>query len=235
MFDYSVITFGLPILLRGLLATIIYCAIGTVIGASLGLLVAMMRLSRSRILQIISTMFVELFRNTPFLVQAFLIYFGLAQWGIRLSAPVAGVVILSIYGAAQFSEIIRSAIQSVPRGQLESARALGIPYVSAMRRIVVPQSMNYLVPTMTNQVIGLIKESAALAIITVPELSMASQKVVGETFRPVETYLITAVIYWLLTTAVARGLREYTNYLGRRRNHAPPSAAPAASMGPSHE
>src|SRR5262249_40294317 len=104
--------------------------------------------------------------------------------------------------AAYFSEAIRGAILSVPRGQSESARALGLPYPRTLRRIVAPQMMGYLLPALTNQIIGVVKDSAILSVITVPEMAMAAQQVLGETFGPVESYTMAALAYWVITTAV---------------------------------
>jgi polar amino acid transport system permease protein len=220
MFDYSVIDFGLVIILKGALATLVYCAIATVVGLTIGILVALARISKRRSLRLLAACFIEPFRNTPFLVQAFFIYFGLAQLGVRLSAPVAGIIILSLYGTALFAEAIRGGILSVPTGQLEAARAMGMPYGESMRRIVFPQMIGYMTPVITNLTIGLIKDSAALAIITVPELAMAAQVVVGETFRPVETYIIVATIYWVMTTSVTRIFSTLHRQSQRRRGRA---------------
>ena len=217
MFDFSVIEFAFPLFLEGAIATLLFCALATAAGLVFGTVVALGRLSKRKILRGLSLAFIEPFRNTPFLVQAFLIYFGLAQFGFRMSAQVAGAVILCLYGTALFAEAIRGSIQSVPKGQLEAARAVGMPYLVAMRRIVMPQTIGYLIPVLTNLIIGLIKDSAALSIITVPELSMAAQRVVGTTFRPIETYVFVAVVYWLMTSSVALGLSALGIGHSRRR------------------
>lgn len=232
VFDFSVIEFAFPIFLKGAIATVVFCAIATVCGLLFGTVVALGRVSKRPWLRGESLIFIEPFRNTPFLVQAFLIYFGLAQLGLRLSAPVAGAVILSLYAAANFAEAIRGGILSVPKGQLEAARAVGMPYLTAMRRIVFPQTAGYMFPMLTNLVIGLIKDSAALSVITVPELAMAAQTVVGQTFRPIETYLFVAVVYWLLTTSVTKLIQALHKSIVRRRTglaSALGNAAPAYS------
>jgi His/Glu/Gln/Arg/opine family amino acid ABC transporter permease subunit len=205
-FDLSMIAFGLPILLRGLVNTIIFCALSTVIGLMLATAIALARLSASRTLRWPALGFVTASRNTPFLIQAFLTYFGLAYLGLRLNASFAGVLVLTLFASANFSESLRGAILSVPKGQMEAARAVGMPYLGAMLRIVFPQALGYLIPSLTNQIIGLIKESAALSVITVPEVAMAGQMVLGESFGPIETYAMVAVLYWLLITAVATAM-----------------------------
>lgn len=202
-FDLAVFNFGLPILLKGLANTILFCSVSIVCGFIIACLIALCRLSRHLYLQVPAMWFVEIFRNTPFLVQAFILFFAFPRLGIRIDATVAGIMVLSLYAGAYFSESIRGAVLSVPKGQLEVARALGMPYLRAMRRIVLPQSLGYLLPATTNQIIGVIKDSAALSVITVPELSMAAQVVLGESFSPVETYVMVAILYWALTACVA--------------------------------
>src|SRR4029079_11430326 len=127
-FDTAVVSFGLPIILMGLLHTIFYCAVSITAGFFLGTAVALSRLSRHLFLQWPALAFVELFRNTPFLVQAFSIYFILPRLGLRLEAPAAGILALTLYAGAVFSESVRGAILSVPKGQMQAARALGMPH-----------------------------------------------------------------------------------------------------------
>jgi His/Glu/Gln/Arg/opine family amino acid ABC transporter permease subunit len=201
-FDFSVIAYGLPIFAEGLVNTIFFCTLAIAGGLPLATAVALWRLSRRRLLRLPATAFVETLRNTPFLVQVFLLYFALPALGLRLGATAAGVIALTAYAGAYFAEAIRGAILSVPRGQMESARALGMPYFRALRRIVAPQMMGYLLPSLTNQMIGVIKDSAVLSVITVPDMAMAAQQVLGETFAPVESYVMVAALYWALTAAV---------------------------------
>jgi His/Glu/Gln/Arg/opine family amino acid ABC transporter permease subunit len=205
--DTSVIAFGLPIILVGLLHTTLFCTISIASGFLLAWFLALCRISRHRFLRSAAQVYLEIFRNTPFLVQAFTVYFIFPKFGLRLDATTAGILVLTMYAGANMSESIRGAILSVPKGQMQAARALGMSHFTAMRRIVFPQMLGYLLPSLTNQVIGLIKESAALSVISVPEMSMAGQIVLGESFSPVETYIMIAVLYWVLTAAVATGMR----------------------------
>jgi polar amino acid transport system permease protein len=206
-FDVSVISNGAPALLHGLLNTVLFCAGGTALGLVVGLAVALIRLSGPWPLRWIAIGYVEVVRDTPFLIQAFLLFFGLAYFGIGMSASTAGLVVLTLYGGANFSESIRAAILSVPKGQMDAARALGLSYFVAMLKVVFPQTWGFLLPSLTNQVVGLIKESAALSVITVPELALAAQVIVGDTFSPVETYVAVTTLYWLLITALTAGFR----------------------------
>ena len=220
-FDVEVITGSWPVFARGLANTVLFCVVGVAAGLVVGVLVAFARLSRRRPLRWAAGAFVEVVRDTPFLVQVFLIFYVLPAVGVRLAATTAGLCALSLYGGAYFAESIRGAILSVPRGQLDAARAVGMPYALAMRRVVFPQMMGYLLPSLTNQIIGLVKDSAVLSIITVPELTMAAQVVLGTTFSPVETYTMVALLYWALTAAVAAGmLRLERRALAYRRAEA---------------
>lgn len=215
--EFSIILDSLPALMLGMVNTVVFSVIAALFGLVIGLGIAQLRNNASHgfgasCSRMLAAGFVEIFRNTPFLVQAFLIYFGLAEWGIRLNAWICGILVLSLYASANFSESIRAGLASVPPGQTEAARALGFRPFFIIFRIVLPQSVGYLVPALTNQFIGLIKDSAALSVITVPEVAMAAQQIVGTTFDPVETYAAVAFLYWFVTTLLATGL----NWMERR-------------------
>jgi His/Glu/Gln/Arg/opine family amino acid ABC transporter permease subunit len=207
-FDVSVIVNGMPALLLGLVSTVLFCAGGAVLGLLAGLMLAIARLSGPAPLRWAAIAYVEIIRDTPFLIQAFLLFFGLAYFDMALSATTAGLLALTLYAAANFSESIRAAIQSVPKGQTDAARALGLRYVVTMGRVVFPQAWGLLIPSLTNQTVGLIKDSAALSVITVPEMAMAAQIIVGDTFSPVEIYVTITTLYWLLITVVIRAFRQ---------------------------
>src|SRR5437879_3558758 len=123
-FDFSVIAFGLPIFAEGLVNTVLFCVVAIAGGLPLATALALARLSRRAIVRLPATSIVEMLRNTPFLVQVFLLYFALPALGMRLGATTAGLVALTAYAGAYFAEAIRGAILSIPHGQLESARAL---------------------------------------------------------------------------------------------------------------
>ena len=219
-FDLSVVSYGLPLLLGGLVNTVLFSLSAIAIALMLAPIVAVARLSRRASLRWAATCYVEAIRNTPFLIQAFLFFYGLAALGIRVNAVLAGIVTLSIFGTATFSESFRGAIGSVPRGQLESARAVGMSYRLALLRIIFPQMWGYLIPSLANQATGVIKECAVLSVITVPEVAMAAQFVIGETFAPAETYAMVAVLYWALTSAVTGAISLVEHWLTKRRSHA---------------
>jgi His/Glu/Gln/Arg/opine family amino acid ABC transporter permease subunit len=205
-FKMSVITENWPIFASGLLATVIFCVVSTVLGLIVAVPIALGQLSGRWWWRVLPRALVEIVRDTPFLVQVFVIYFVLPAMGIPMSSTVAGLLALSVYGAVYFSESIRGAILSVPKGQVDAARATGMSQSLAMRRIVFPQMLGYVLPPLGNQIIGLIKDSAVLSIIAVPELTMAFQNVLGTTFAAPETFATVAVLYWALTATVAFGM-----------------------------
>lgn len=201
-FSFSIIADTWPTFMSGLITTVIFCFCGTVLGLVLAVPIALAHFSRSWLWRVPAKVLVEIVRDTPFLVQVFVIYFVFPATGIPMSSTVAGILALTIHGAVYFSESIRGAILSVPKGQVDAARATGMSYPLTMRKIVFPQMMGYVLPSISNQIVGLIKDSAVLSIISVPELSMAFNNVLGTTFAAPEAFVAVTVLYWLLTSAV---------------------------------
>ncbi len=196
-----------PRILMGFWMTIKIVVLAIALGLPFGVVLALARRSRLRVLSWSGLAFIEIFRNTPFIIQVFLIYYVLPFYGLRLPAEQVGVLALAAFGSAYFAEVIRSGIDAVPSGQLESARAIGMSDLQAMRHIVLPQSLAIILPPLTNQMLSLIKESAILSTITVQEMTMTALRVQGETFRPFEAFIMIALLYWLLNEVVAIAMR----------------------------
>jgi polar amino acid transport system permease protein len=192
-----------PLLLAALATTLRICFIATAIAMLLGFAMALALRSRSRSLAWLARIYVEIMRGTPILVVLFLLYYGGPTIGLTLDAEPVGILGLSLYGAGYFAEIFRAGLQSIPVGQVEAARMLGISPRHIVARIQVPQMLSLVVPPSINQVIVLIKESAALSIITVPEITKVGAQIANETFAVVAPYLIVALLYWLVVEAVA--------------------------------
>ncbi|WP_342642111.1 amino acid ABC transporter permease [Rhodoligotrophos ferricapiens] len=205
-FDPSVILGNAGLFAHGLLVTVAICAAALPLGFIGGVLLALALLSGRRILALPALALIELVRNIPFLIQIFLVFFGLPFLGIRLSPQVVGIAMLAVYASGYFAEIVRGAILSVPAGQREAATALGMHRGLAFRKVIFPQLLGYLIPASANLTITLIKESAVLSIITVAELTYISQMIIGRTFAPAEVFLTIALLYWALTAAVAGAL-----------------------------
>jgi polar amino acid transport system permease protein len=206
-----------PLLLAGLLLTVEICGVALLIGFILGLLLALLATLRVRTVRTLIFVYVAVLRGTPLLIQLFILYYGGPAFGVVLSAFTAGVVGLSLYSSAYFSEIFRAGLESIPHGQIEAAKVVGLTRLQIFRRIQLPQMMALVLPPITNQAISLIKESAVLSVITVPELTFRTTRMVTETFAVVEPYLMLAMLYWILTSAIAQlgqqSERVLTKYL----------------------
>lgn len=196
-----------PRILLGFWLTIKIVVLAILLGLPMGVLLALLRRSRLRALRWLAIAFIEVFRNTPFIIQVFLIYYVLPFYGLRLPAELVGVLALAAFGSAYFAEVIRAGIDAIPAGQLESARAIGMSDIQAMRNVILPQSLGIILPPLTNQMLSLVKESAILSTITVQEMTMTAIRVQGETFRPFEAFIMIALLYWLLNELVAMGMR----------------------------
>ena len=206
-----------PMLLLGFWLTlkIVTCAI--ILGVPLGLFLALGRRSKFFIISFLSTSFIEVFRNTPFIIQVFLFYYVLPFYGLRLSAEYVGILALAAFSSAYFAEIIRAGIDAVPKGQLESAKAIGMTDWQAMKNIILPQTLSIVIPPLTNQTLTLIKESAILSTITVHELTMTGLMVQGETFRPFEVFIMVALLYWALNETIATIMRRFEKKFSKHR------------------
>ncbi len=205
-----------PRILVGFWLTIKIVVLAIAIGLPLGVFLALARRSRLALLRFAATAFIEVFRNTPFIIQVFLIYYVLPFYGLRLPAEQVGVLALAAFGSAYFAEVIRGGIEAMPAGQLESAHAIGMSETQAMRYVVLPQAVGVILPPLTNQMLSLIKESAILSTITVQEMTMTALRIQGETFRPFEAFIMIALLYWLLNEVVAIGMRRLERGLTRK-------------------
>jgi polar amino acid transport system permease protein len=215
-FDFSIYVAYWPLILRGLLLTIVASAMGLVLSLIFGAVIVLLRMSRNRLAVYAAMAFVEVMRDLPFMVVLFLIFYLLPAFGIRVPAFAVGVITLSLYAAAYFSEIMRGAIQSVPKGQMESARATGMSRIQALRRVIMPQMMGYFLPAATNQAVTVVKESSLLSTITVTELTMVSQVIQGYTYSPIEVFALISILYWLMCTGVSQVGRKLEERLQLR-------------------
>lgn len=203
----------LPLLLAGAWVTIKITVATLIVSFAVGLLLALIQ--RLRVFRLLVAAYVELARSAPVITTLFIIYFGLTYTGIRLSSFVAAVTALSALGAAYMSEILRAGIDSVDRGQREAALAIGMTPASNMRYIILPQTLRVVVPPTTNYVIGLLKDTAVVSTVAVPELLFAAKTLVSKTILPMQIYLLTAVIYLLLSLTVAYFAHRLEAYLKR--------------------
>lgn len=203
-FDMNLLRQYAPDLLSGLRLTIEIwlagSAIALVVGAAAGVLLTFGPA------QIRAAMrcYVEFFRGTPLLVQLFLLYYGGPRIGLTLSAMAAGLVGLGLYGGAYFAELFRAGFASIPVGQLEAARSFGYSRRDAIRHIMLPQALILILPPSVNLLVIILKDTAVLSILTIPELTFQVTGMTLETFAFVEPYLALALGYWLLVELTAR-------------------------------
>lgn len=180
-----------------------------------GLLAALGKVSRLRVIRLVSDFYIWFIRGTPTLIQIFIVYFGLPQLGLRLTPFVAGVIALGFNGGAYVAEIVRSGLSAIPRGQTESAEALGMSRIHLMRRIILPQVFRIILPPLTNEAISMLKNTSLLSTITVVELTLYSQTIISATFRAFEFYIATAIIYLVMTTVISQAAAHFERKVSR--------------------
>ncbi|QIZ08885.1 amino acid ABC transporter permease [Priestia megaterium] len=184
-------------LFDALLVTMKVTVCSLILGSIIGLVFAFFSLSNIKILNLIAQGYLILVRGTPMIVQICILYFGISSI-LTLPQFWAGVIALSVHNGAYISEIFRGAIQSIDNGQMEAARSLGMTYKLAMKRIILPQAFKRAIPSLGNQFILLLKESALVAYIGMTDLWGATMSIAGANYRPLETYMVTGLFYLIL-------------------------------------
>ena len=216
-FDFSPVWGGWRELLHGAFVTIEITLGAIILGCLIGLVIGLGRLDpRRRVIFGLCTAYVSFIRGTPLLVQLFIWFFGLPHFGLNFPAFFCGIVGMGIYSGAYVSEIVRGAIQSIERGQMEAARSLGMPYRMAMREIVVPQAVVRMIPPLGNEFIALIKNSSLVSLLTIADLMHEGQKIISTSYRSLEVYLAIALVYFVLTNLTGLGLRLVERRLSAR-------------------
>ena len=195
---------SVPFLLKGTTFTVGLSAGSMVLGLSLGFVIAFMHLSPSVFLKWPAMFFVSFIRGTPLIVQLFLIYYGLPEFGIRLDPIPAALLGLSLNVGGYTGEILRGAIASVDKSHWESAYSIGMTPAQAMRRSILPQAIRIALPAIGNTFLSLLKDTAIAATIQVPELFRQAQLISARTYEVFAMYLSAAAIYWILSTVISR-------------------------------
>ena len=207
-FDPALIIHHLPSILSGLSITILTWLIGTIGAVMVGFAIASARRFGPPPLGLMLGAIVEVIRGTPFLIQLFLLYFGGPYIGLFLDPLPAGLLGLTVYGSAYFSEIFRGGFEAVPVGHIEAAECVGLNRFQIVKRILLPEMSMLVLPSAVNMAILLIKETAVLSIITVPELTMIVSAIGSEYYAFVESLFLLALFYWALV--------EFCGFLGRK-------------------
>ena len=189
---------SLPVLAQGALLTVKFAVLSMIFGLVFGVVLALMGISTNRMLPRIARVYVSVMRGTPLLVQIFVVYYGLPSIGISLDPTPAGVIALSANVAAYLSESMRGAIVGIARGQWLAAYSLGLSRRQTLRYVIGPQALRIAVPSLSNSLISLVKDTSLVSVITVTELLRSSQEIIAATYQPLPLYLTAAAIYWVL-------------------------------------
>lgn len=214
------------LLLRAMGQTLLLALCGLFFACILGLIFGMLSVVKNRVCNAISQIFVDVIRGVPMIVLAFFVFFGVPYlfnniWGINtkivLSGLQAGTICLALNCGAYMAEIIRAGIQSVDIGQMEASRSLGLPYWRAMQRVVLPQAIRTMIPSIINQFIITLKDTSILSVIGFPELVNMAKNVQANTFKSFQTWAIVAVMYLIVITLLSKLAKVLERRLNRGR------------------
>jgi polar amino acid transport system permease protein len=215
--DWQAIINSLPSLGDGLIATLQLCIIAALFSLAWGALLAMLLMRASGGWLRLLNLYCGLTLALPLLVVIYLLYFVLPEYDITLSSPVVGVLALTLYYAPYIAQVIRSAIDALPKGQWEACRVLGLSRSEQLRDVVLPQTLPQMLSPLVGLMIGLIKDSALLSIVSVQEFMYAAKQAISDTYAPLEIYLTVALCYWLLNSVIDWLARRLESRMTRYR------------------
>jgi polar amino acid transport system permease protein len=211
-FDFPAVIAEWPLLVKGVAVTLGLTAVSATVGVGLGIACAWARLHGPAWLKAVVGAYVELIRNTPFIVQLFFLFFGLPGAGVKLSPELASVLAMVVNLGAYAAEIIRAGIAATPKGQIEAAQSLALSEMQVFTRVVLPPSLKRVWPALVSQIIIVMLGSAVCGQISTPELSYAANLIQSRNFRAFESFIIATLIY----LALAMALRRLLNWAGPR-------------------
>ena len=203
LLDFGMMGKYMPYLFRSLQVTLQLTAASLLLGILLAIPLSLIKLSRFRAVRAVGTFYTSIFRGVPLLVQIFIVYFGLPQFGLTMDAFQAGCVTFALNSAAYISESLRGGIMAVDAGQREAAMALGISYGKTMKDIIFPQAIKSVMPSLVNEFIGLLKNTTLISTIELVDVLRAAQMIVSDTFRAFEPLLTAAVFYYVMVMAIS--------------------------------
>jgi His/Glu/Gln/Arg/opine family amino acid ABC transporter permease subunit len=204
-------------LLDGLKVTVLVSLLAILFSLLLGLALASARRSPVPPVRWLAVAYLDVFRNTPFVVQLFFFYFGLPEIGIYVDALTTGVIALSLAAATSTAEVIRAGIESVERGVVEAARAYGLTRFQQYRYVILPIAFRFAIRPLGSVFVNLVLTTSVLSTITVNDLMSRAETVASDTFRPFEVYLVVLVLFWLATFAVSAAV-NLASYFWLRRS-----------------
>jgi His/Glu/Gln/Arg/opine family amino acid ABC transporter permease subunit len=207
VFDWGVVAYAAPLLAEGIVVTLKISVLAGALGLLFGFSLGLAALSGIRPLVWIVRGYVDFIRGTPLLIQIFLVFFALPVIGIRFSEFWAGVIALALNAGAYVSEVVRGAVGAIEKGQTEAALSIGMTRAPLLIHVLLPQAWRPMVPALTNDMVTLTKNSSLLSVISVYELTRAGQAVISTHFAPFEIYLLLALYYYVLITALATASR----------------------------
>jgi arginine/lysine/histidine transport system permease protein len=212
--DFSFLSRYYMFFLNGAKNTILLAFFTVILGVALGVILALMKISKNKIISFISTAYIEFVRGTPLLVQLYLVFYGLPMIGINFpDIPLFGdnfprfmaaVVAMSLNSGAYVAEIIRAGIQAVDKGQMEASRSLGMGHTAAMKYVIIPQAIKNILPALGNEFVVIIKESSIVSVIGIHELMYNADTVRGNTFKPFAPLVVAAVMYFIMTFTMSK-------------------------------
>jgi polar amino acid transport system permease protein len=200
-YNFALIWKSVPFLLRGLPVTLSLTALAGIIGIGIGLVLALMKISRSKILRATALVYIDLFRGTPLLLQIMIVYYALP---FNMDAFSAAVTALSLNAAAYIAEIFRAGIESIAKGQMEAALSVGMNYSQAMRYIILPQTIRRIIPPTTNEIVALMKDTSLVMVIGLAEIVYKAKQIGSATANFFTPMLIAAVLYLIFTVPLTR-------------------------------
>lgn len=214
-----------PLLLRAMGQTLLLALYGLFFACIIGLIVGLMSVVKSKVSRAIAAVFVNLIRGVPMIVLAYMIYFGvpylwnnvLHKSGLTFTALQAGSICLALNCGAYMAEIIRAGIESVDVGQMEAGRSLGLPWWRTMQRVILPQAIRTMIPSIINQFIITLKDTSILSVIGFPELVNTAKNVVAITFKSLQTWAVVAVMYLIVILLLSKLAKVLERRLNRGR------------------
>lgn len=198
--DMNFIINSLPYLLKGSIMTIQLTVITLIFGTILGIIMALLKLTKNPFMRSFSTLYTWIFRGTPMMLQLFFFYYALPLMGITLSPFTAAVIGLSLNCGAYMAEIIRGGIISIDKGQFEASKALGFTYFQTMSKIILPQTLRIIIPPVGNEFITMLKDTSLVSTIAMAELMRSAVQISSTTFKYTEMLLAAAFLYLVMTT-----------------------------------
>ncbi|HJV63704.1 MAG TPA: amino acid ABC transporter permease [Albitalea sp.] len=200
----SLLRLAWPVMLQGTGYTLLFALASMILGLPLAGLITLIRVLRVPVLQAVMALYVSAMRGTPLLVQVFIVYYGLPSIGIEFSPIAAGILSLTLNVAAYMSETLRGSISAVSQGQWLAGTSLGLTRRQTLRHVIGPQALRAAVPSLSNSLISLIKDTSLVSVIAVTELMLATKELISTTFQPFPLYMAAAGVYWVLSMGFER-------------------------------